>query len=174
LTAAPRRKRSSALRDEGFNQVESISGLIKAGGMPYSDASRAVLRNPIWADQCDRVTTNKWIDPPDPPDRDAPERLTAAFREEPRIAAAWITGSRVTRADGSSHESTGVALILDLPFGDLHNKDESRRSAEFVARLDRVAPQANGRRSWLFVREEVIAAHAGHCKKIYTRTVSGP
>ena len=148
--------------------IESTSALIKVGGASYADAKSAVIDSPVWADQRDRVTTNKWIDPPDPPDREALERLTAAFLEEPRIVGAWITGSSVTRADGSSYDSTDVALILDPPFGDLRDEDEVRGSAEFVARLESAAP-ANGRRHWIYATEELIAAHADHCQKVYTR-----
>ena len=40
------------------------------------------------------TSTNQWIDPPEPPDAAPLERLRAVCHAEPRIAEAWVTGSR--------------------------------------------------------------------------------
>jgi hypothetical protein len=71
------------LRSDGLSLIESISALAQAAGMSGSDASAAVLDSPTWADERSLVTTNKWIDPPHPPDAETLERLRAACHEEP-------------------------------------------------------------------------------------------
>jgi hypothetical protein len=157
------------LRSDGLSLIESISALAKAAGMSGSDASAAVLDSPTWADERSLVTMNEWIDPPDPPDEATLERLRAACREEPWIVEAWVVGSRMTRADGHSDESTGIALILDPPLSSAREEQQSRASGELVARLWAAAPQAGDISSWLFVSEQIIAAHAGHCLKFYAR-----
>jgi hypothetical protein len=63
------------LRVEGFTMIESMSALIKAGGVSYADAKTAVIDSPVWVDQRDRVTTNRWVDPPERPDQKAVERF---------------------------------------------------------------------------------------------------
>jgi hypothetical protein len=157
------------LRAEGFSAIMSMSALITVAGMSYSGAQAAVVDSPIWADQRHLVTTSTWIDPPDPPDEETLEHLRAACREEPRIVEAWVTGSRITRADGSSYESTGIALVLDPPLSQLRDEEEGRASGDLLAKLQPAAPHAS---SWLFVSEQIIAAHANHCRKVYTRVTT--
>jgi hypothetical protein len=98
------------LRDDGFNMIESMSALIRAGGLPFSDARAAVIDSPVWADQKDRVSTNRWVDPQERPDTEVVERLNTACSELPRIAEVWVTGSKMTRHDGSSDVRTALAI----------------------------------------------------------------
>ncbi len=62
------------LRADGFSIIDSISALIKAGVI-YEVAGVAVIDSPVWVDQRDRVTTNRWVDPPERPDQAAVARF---------------------------------------------------------------------------------------------------
>lgn len=59
------------LRDDGFSMIESMSALISRAELPFDDAKAAVIDSPVWADQRDRVSTNRWVDPPELPDSTA-------------------------------------------------------------------------------------------------------
>ena len=115
------------LRGEGFRMIESMSAVAKAGGLSHDDAKTAVLDSPVWADQRDRVVTRRWVDPPECPDRDAAERLREACSEDPRIEAVWVTGSEMTRHDGSSDVNTALAIVLDPP-ETVHSGRRERRN----------------------------------------------
>jgi hypothetical protein len=166
---APTEELVRCLRADGFSAIQSMSALITVAGLTLSGATVAVRDSPTWADERDRFTTNKWIDPPQPPDEAALERLRATCREESWIVEAWVTGQRITGMDGSVEESTGIALVLEPALSERPDEEESRRRAELVAKLDAAAPQVSGSRSWLFVSESIIAACAKHSLKIYTR-----
>jgi len=112
------------------------------------------------------MATNQWIDPPQRPDDHAIERLRAACRDIPRISELWITGSRFTRDDGTSKDSTGIALVLDPP-----ERGEGRDDGavfEMIAKLDAVWP-TDARRSWLSVTRATIDAHTDHCLPVYAK-----
>ena len=159
------------LRNLGFGPIESLSALVKAAGLSFSDAEAAVIESPIWADQRDKVVTVQRIDPPEPPDAQTLTRLRATCRSEPRIAEAWVTGSRVTRSDGSFHESTDIALVLDPPFSRERGEDESRAERELLGKLDAAAP-TTGRRGWVYVSKEAIAHEKRRYLKIYVRAAT--
>jgi hypothetical protein len=117
------------------------------------------------------TATNQWIDPPEPPDPDTLERLRAVCHAEPRIASAWVTGSRFTRPDGTCVDSTAIALVFDPPLEDVRNSDMESRADHWaiIDELEAAAPIASGHRSWLYVDEAIIAAKAKHCRLIYSR-----
>jgi hypothetical protein len=156
------------LRVEGFQMIESMSALINAGGVSYDDAKTAVVDSPVWADQRDRVATRRWVDPPERPDRDTVERLREACSEDPRIKEVWVTGSEMTRHDGSSDVSTDLAIVLDPPKTALRDEDEIAVSIEIITRLDAAWP-TTGRRGCLWVSREMIAREEKHCVAIYSR-----
>src|SRR5262245_28732228 len=153
------------LRAEGFQMIESMSALIKAGGVSFDDARTAVIDSPVWADQRDRVVTRRWVDPPERPDRDAAERLRQACSEDPRVQEVWVTGSEMTRHDGSSDVDTALAVVLDPPGMDLP-EDES---VELITRLGAAWPMTGRRRGYLWVSREMIAGNAKHCVAVYSR-----
>jgi hypothetical protein len=163
------------LREEGFSIIVSMSALAKGVGMSRAEAREAVLESPIWADQRHLVSQRAWIYPPDPPDEATLERLRVACRDEPRIVEAWVTGSRMTRADGSSSESTDIVLILDdpphddTPHDETANVEQSLANFEVTRTLEAAAPSAAGQRSWLFMSKRQLEAHEPHCIEIYTR-----
>jgi hypothetical protein len=96
--------------------------------------------------QRDFVFTRKWIHPPDPPDEETPERLRAACCADSRIVGLRVAGSRETRADGTSWETTDLVLILDPPL-DHSPREQSRVNLEVSAALEAVAPTGGRRRS---------------------------
>lgn len=152
------------LRVEGFSMMESMSALIRASGMSYEDGKTAVIDSPVWADRRDRVVTRAWIDPPERPDLDTVERLQVACSEDPRIEEVWVTGSQMTRHDGSSSDvSTVLAILLDPPAPELG--DEER--FDMMTKLGAAWPKK--RRGWLWVNREMIARHQQHCVAIYSR-----
>ena len=152
------------LRDKGFRMIESMSALIKAGGLSHDDARTAVLDSPVWADQRDRVVTRRWVDPPERPDRAAAERLRQACSEDPRIQELWVTGSEMTGHDGSSAVSTDLAIVLDPPETNPHDED----SIEIITRMGAAWP-VTGRRGYLCVSPEMIAREKNHCVAVYSR-----
>ena len=154
------------LRVESFQMIESMSALIKAGGVSFEDAKTAVIDSPVWADQRDRVSTRRWVDPPERPDPNAVERLREACRDDPRINEVWVTGSEMTRYDGSSSVATDLALVLDPPATDL--RDEDAATVELITRLHAAWP-ITGPRGWLCVSREMIAREEEHCVAIYSR-----
>ncbi len=159
------------LRVEGFGLIESLSALIKAG-VAYEDARSTVIDGPVWADQRDKVAMNRWVDPPERPDQESVERLRAACSQIPRIAELWLTGSQMTRHDGSSDLSTALAIVLDPPAPSLLDEKElEATTSEIMTRLD-TAWRPIGRRSWLWVSREIIAgeANAKHCVAVYSRS----
>jgi hypothetical protein len=157
-----------ALRDEGYSPIISMSALIKASGMTYDDARTAVIESPVWADHRDKIATNQWIDPPATPDAPALERMREVCRTEPRIAEVWITGSRFTRSDGASEESTSIALVLDPPGVDPPDETETARQIDLFTKL-RAAWPAGGLRSWMCVTHGILEAHGEHCLPVYSR-----
>jgi hypothetical protein len=158
-----------ALRDEGFNMIDSMSALIRAGGVAFPDARAAVIDSPVWADQRERVVTRRWIGPPDCPDADAVVRLQQACSDMPRIAEVWVTGTQMTRHDGSSDVTTSIAVVLDPPLIASQDADEMAATTEIITRLD-AAWAPTGRRSWLWVSRANIANHEDHCVAIYARS----
>ena len=104
------------LRTDGFSLVESIAGLIRAGGLPGTEARDAVVDSPTWADVRETVESHRWIEPTNPPAPDSLERLRTACDADPRIVEAWLTGRSMTRADGSVREHDGLALVLAEAF----------------------------------------------------------
>ena len=152
------------LRAEGFGLAESIGALIKEGGMSPSEARMAVVDSSAWADIGDG-DTGRWIPiPPTTPDDETVERLRAACTEEPRIVEAWFTGRRVTRADGTSKEITGIALVLGSPF---RYTDDDEPTRETIARLHAAAAHAHFR-EWLYT-ERLAGYSKNHALRIYTR-----
>jgi hypothetical protein len=147
------------LRAAGFSKVESVNALAKTG-MSLADIQLAVLESPIWADR-GIVAFEQWIDPPDLPDVDTVDRLRMACHAESRIVGAWFTGTRFTRADGSSFERTDLALLLDPPLGE-NWEVESGALAAIVDRLGHAAPPAGGKRNYGPVTREILDANAGH------------
>ncbi len=157
------------LRADGFDLLASLSGLIKAG-VSYDEARSTVVDGPVWADQRDKVTTNQWVDPPERPDQKSVERLRAACGQVARIAELWVTGSEMTRRDGSSEVSTTLAIVLDPPATDLLEEKETAATVEIATRLD-TAWLPTGRRSWVWVSREMIAGErmSKHCVAVYSR-----
>lgn len=153
------------LRDEGFRMIESMSALARAGGLSHDDARTAVLDSPVWADQRDQVVTRRWVDPPECPNGDAAERLREACSEDPRIEAVWVTGSEMTRHDGSSHVNTDLAIVLDPP----ETSPPDEESIEIITMLGAAWPMTGRRRSYLWVSREMIAREEKHCVAIYSR-----
>jgi hypothetical protein len=151
------------LRVEGFRIIESMSAIIKASGMSYEDGKTAVIDSPVWADQRDQVVTRRWVDPPQRPDQDTVERLREACGEDPRIEEVWVTGSEMTRHDGSSDVSTELAILLDLPATELG--DEER--FDMITKLGAAWPKKC--QGWLWVTREMIARNEQHCVAIYSR-----
>jgi hypothetical protein len=156
------------LRDEGFSMIDSMSALIKTGGLPFVDAEAAVIDSPVWADQRDQVTTNRWVHAPELPDPAAAERLQEACRELPRIAELRITGSHMTRHDGSSKISTAIAIVLDPPAKEFLDPEEMAETTEILTRLNAAWSPA-GHQGSLWVSSEVLAGHKEHCVAIYSR-----
>jgi hypothetical protein len=152
------------LRVDGVSMIESMSALIKAGGLSFDDARTAVLDSPVWADQRDRVVTRRWVDPPELPDPDAAGRLRQACREDPRIQELWVTGSEITRHDGSSEVSTDLAIVLDPP----ETGAAAEVGIERITRLGAAWP-GTGRRAYLSVSAEIIAREQSHCVAVYSR-----
>ena len=153
------------LRVEGFQMIESMSALIKAGGVSYDEAKTAVFDSPVWADQRDRVVTRRWVEPPERPDRDAAERLREVCSEDPRITEVWVTGSEMTRHDGSSDVNTDLAIVLDRPETSLPDEE----SIEIITRLGAAWPMTGRRRGYLWVSHEMIAREKKHCVAVYSR-----
>ena len=159
-----------ALRDDGCSIVGAMSALRLGVGMNAEDARQVVLESPLWADQRASFFIRKWIDPPDPPDEETLERLRAVCREDSRIVELWVAGSRMTRADGSSSESTDLVLILDPPFDQSSSEEQSRVNLEVSAALEAVAPTAGRRRSWVFAdSSDILTSHLQHCMEVYVR-----
>jgi hypothetical protein len=156
------------LRVEGFSMIESMSALIKAGAVSFADANTAIIESPVWADRRDRVTTNRWVDPPARPDQGAVERLRAACSEDPRIRELWVTGSQMTRHNGSSEVSTAIAIVLDPPATDFLDEKEMAATVEIITLLDAAWP-TTGRRSYLWVSREILADEEKHCLALYSR-----
>jgi hypothetical protein len=152
------------LRAEGFQMIESMSALIKAGGVSDDDARGAVMDSPVWADQRDRVVTRRWVDPPERPDRDAAERLRQACSEDPRVQELWVTGSEMTRHDGSSDVTTALAIVLDP----LETTPRDEDSIEIITRL-RAAWPMSGRRGFLWVSRDMIAGREQSCVAVYPK-----
>jgi hypothetical protein len=152
------------LRIEGFQMIESMSALIRAGGVSYDEAKTTVIDGPVWADQRDRVVTRRWVDAPERPDRGTAERLREACSEDPRIEAVWVTGSEMTRHDGSSDMSTDLAIVLDPPETSLPGEER----IEIITRLGAAWP-ITGRRGYLWVSHEMIARNEKHCVAVYSR-----
>lgn len=152
------------LRADGFGFAESIAALIKQGGMTAPEARAAVVDSPTWADMTESQT-GRWIPvPPTPPDDETLERLRAACAQEPRIVEAWLTGRRDTRADGTSEETTGIAVVFDAPFSYTHDVEQTR---EPVARLRAAAARADLRR-WVLT-ERFGGYDKTHALRIYGR-----
>jgi hypothetical protein len=72
----------------------------------------------------------------------------------------------MTASDGSSRETTGIALVLDPEFVDL-----SEKQTEYIAKLEAVAPQADVG-GWLFRSRKFSADEAQRSLKIYIRPAS--
>jgi hypothetical protein len=151
------------LRVEGFQMIDSMLALINAG-LSFDDAKTAVFDSPVWADQRDRVTTRRWVDPPERPDGDAVDRLREACSEDSRIKEVWVTGSEMTRHDGSSDLTTALAIVLDPPA----TSPPDEQSIETMTRL-RAAWPMKGRRGYLWVSDEMIARNDKHCVAVYSR-----
>src|SRR5262245_18609082 len=116
-------------------------------------------------DERARTMSRQPIAAPDPPEGAALDALIAAFRNEPRIAEAWLTGSRITPGDGApAYEQTDIGLVLDPPFEDGGGYDGTM----FVHRLREAAPGCDVR-GWLFVSETQIRAHGEHATLLYSR-----
>lgn len=161
------------LRDDGCSIVAAMSALRLGAGMKAEDARQVVLESPLWAEQRASFFTREWIDPPDPPDDETLERLRAACREDLRIVELWVAGSRMTRADGSSSESTDLVLILDPPFDQSMSEEQSRVNLEVSAALEAVAPTAGRRRSWVYGESrDILTRHLQHCIEVYVRPES--
>jgi hypothetical protein len=156
------------LREEGHSLIESMSALIKAGGLTFDDARAAVIESPTWADHRDKIATNQWVDPPERPDEPALERLREVCRVEPRIAEVWVTGSRFRRSDGSTDLSTGIAVVLDPPLPDVRNATENAWQMEIAAKLEDAWP-TSGRRSWIWGTRGTVEARREHCLPVYSR-----
>jgi len=145
--------------------IESMSALLKAGGVSFDDAKAAVFDSPVWADRRDQVVTRRYVDPPERPDLDTAERLREACREDPRISEVWVTGNEMTRHDGSSDVSSALAIVLDPPETSLQDEE----SVEMITRLN-VAWPITGRRGYLWVTRETIARNEKHCVAVYSRS----
>ena len=104
------------LRRNGFSLAESIAGLVRAGGMTGEEARKAVVDSPAWADVRETVEMRRWVEPANVPGADSLERLRAACGADPRIVEVWVTGRRMTRADGSVRERDGLAVVLAESF----------------------------------------------------------
>jgi hypothetical protein len=141
-----------------------MSALIKAGGVSYDDAKAAVVDGPVWADQRDRVVTRAWVDPSERPDPDGAERLREAYSGDPRIQEVWVTGSAMTRHDGSSDVSTALAIVLDPPGTVLRDEE----SLEIITKLGAAWPMTR-RRGYLCVSRGMFARNENHCVAIYSR-----
>ena len=152
------------LRAEGFGLIESMSALIKAGVL-YDDARTAVIDGPVWADHRDKISTDRWVVPPERPDEQALERLRDACRTETRITEVWIAGSHFTRSYGSSDVRTTIALILDPPLGDMPDEAERDEQVEIMTKLG----AAWSSTSWTWVTREIIEAQKEHCEPVYFR-----
>jgi hypothetical protein len=142
----------SQLRRDGFSLVESIAGLIRAGGMTSAEAREAVVDSPTWADVRESVESHRWIEPPNPPANDSIERLRAACEADPRIAEAWFIGRRMTRGDGSIREHDGLAVVLCEPFPDRVPPTEAE--IELMEKLTSAAPEVDVG-GWLFTSHAV-------------------
>jgi len=153
------------LRAEGFQMIESMSALIKAGGVSFDDARTAVIDSPVWADQRDRVVTRRWVDPPEHPDPDIADRLRRACSDDLRIQELWVTGSETTRHDGSSDVSTDLAIVPDAPETALRDED----CIEIITRLRAAWPMTRRHRGHLWVSREMIARNEKHCVAVYSR-----
>jgi hypothetical protein len=140
------------LREDGFSLVESIAGLIRAGGMTSQEAREAVVESPTWADVRETVESHGWIRPPHPPTTDSIERLRAACGGDPRIAEAWFIGRHMTRADGSTREHDGLAVVLHEPFQAREALPEEE--VELMEKLASAAPEVDVR-GWLITARAV-------------------
>lgn len=153
------------LRVEGFGMIESMSALIKAGDVSFDDAKAAVFDSPVWADRRDQVVTRRYVDPPERPDPDTAERLRETCSEDPRIREVWVTGSEMTRHDGSSDVSTALAIVLDPPGTSLPDEE----SIEIITRMNAAWPMTARSRGYLWVSHEMIAREEKHCVAVYSR-----
>jgi hypothetical protein len=146
-----------------------MSALIKAGGLSYDDARAAVIESPVWADHRDKIATNQWIDPLEAPDGPTLERMREVCLSEPRIAEAWITGTRFTRSNGTSDVSTSVALVLDPPEVEIvHDRAKDAWQIEFFMRLAAIWP-TGGLGGWMCVTRGIVEAEREHCLPVYSR-----
>jgi hypothetical protein len=156
------------LRAEGLGMLASIRALAQGGDLSRSEARAAVLESATWADQRHLLSTNEWIEPPDVPDAATLERLRATCRDEPRLSSAWLTGSRFTRPDGSTRDSTAIAFVFDPPL----ENDETSQATPYELLPDLLAAWPDPRQaptSLLYVSDDIIAAKAEHCQLIYSR-----
>ena len=137
----------AALRGEGFSLVESIAGLIRAGGMPTEDARAAVIESPTWADVRETVESHRWIAPTRRLDAISLERLRDACEADPRILEAWFIGRRMTRADGSEREHDAPAIMLAEAFQG--TEPTSKAQVEMMERISAAGAQLDIG-GWLF------------------------
>ena len=158
----------SALRAEGVGMLASIQALAQGGDLSHSEARTAVRESATWADQRHLLSTNEWIEPPDVPNTATLDRLRATCRHEPRLSSAWLTGSRFTRPDGSTRDSTAIAFVFDPP---LENAETSQ-ATPYELLPDLLAAWPDPRQapsSLLYVSDDIIAAKPELCQLIYSR-----
>jgi hypothetical protein len=164
----------SGLREAGFGRMESAAALIEATQMSHSEVVRAVFHSPVWADAMG--WTDDWIDPLELPDPAALARLREFCAAEPRIAEAWIRGSRFLGYDGRLSDRTAIAFVFDPPVAD----DSESSLAEDSGYLQGLVRQVNqlwpltpgGGRSYHPVTKDILDAHAEHCIEAFRREAS--
>ena len=152
------------LRRDGFSLVESIAGLMRAGGMMGAEARGAVVDSPTWADVRETVESHRWIEPTSSPGHDSLQRLRAACDADPRIVEAWFAGRRMTRADGSVREHDGLAVVLVEAFQGAEPMTQGQ--IELMETLSAAASDVDIG-GWLFTTHPVSSDVSRHGVLIY-------
>lgn len=115
----------------------------------------------------------EWILAPDPPDEATVEKLCEGFRAIPRIAEAWVVGSRTEPQDGSAppRESTTIALVLDPPLPQEPPEVMTSAAVGFFEELRERVPWSEPGRGWLLGSASLLQSHEKVAVKIYARSV---
>ena len=106
---------------------------------------------------------DRWTHAPAPLEAETLTRLLEVCRSEPRIAEAWVTGSRRTFPRGSPPESTDIGLILEPAFPGNASDDEW----DFMERL--LEAEVPGHGMWFLTTREIVETHVEQCIHIYSR-----
>lgn len=108
------------------------------------------------------------IAPPEEPDEVTLARLRDQFELLPRIAEAWLTGSRLTPDNGSPpYETTDILLVLDPPIERENARDLRGQIEELEEALEATRYKRAPHRGWIFGREAPREAQA---RRIYSRS----